>query len=945
VAIETSRTLLERQRELAELSEALTQAQQGRGAVVLVEAPAGLGKTSLLRTTLDAAAAAGFTCLRARATDLEHDFAYGCVRQLLEPMVAKATGARREQLFAGAAAHASVLFAPSGTAEALPSDASAFSMLHGLYWLLNNLAEEGPVVLCVDDLHWSDPESLRFLGYLAPRLDGLSLAVLAGTRPGEGDTAALARLAAAPEATVTRPQPLSAKAIATLCERRLDAPVAPEFAVACREATGGNPFFLDALLREAIERNLPPDASQADPVRGLGPGAVAQAVLLRLSGKPAAATALVRAIAVLGDGVSLAEAAHLADVSEDEAARAVDLLASLEILQPANGLEFAHPIVREAVYADIGARERARAHARAVVTLTASGASEERIAAQIVQAEPAGDTARVELLRRVAADALARGAPAAAVAWLARALAEPPPPETRTEVLLELGLAEQRLGAPGAVDHLAAAIESIREPQRLATAVRQLANALTISGNSDRAVEALASAIALVEPQDRQLTLLLEAELASHALQGSPEVAAAARRRLERRGDLGGTTERERLLLASLAFQRARAAESAGDAAEILEGVLVGGLLDAPTLDIVGPFYDLVVALLATDALDVAVSYIERALADARGRASIPATAFLTGRRGWVSLRRGAVDQAEADARTAVGLLTTYGIPLGVPFATALLVEALLERGELDAAEHAVMSSGVADELPPGPTNNFFLESKGALQLALGRTQDGLDLLVEFGRRDELWGAANPLASRWRSRAALALSALGDGEAARRMAADDLERARRWGAAGGVGVALRTVAVVEGPAAPIDLLRESADVLQRSPARLEHARSLTELGAALRRANRRAEARDALEQGLELADRLGGRALAERARTELRAAGGRSSDPHGTGVEQLTASERRVAELAAQGHSNPEIAQALFVTRKTVETHLGHVYRKLDISGRGQLRAALPDRI
>jgi ATP/maltotriose-dependent transcriptional regulator MalT len=373
--------------------------------------------------------------------------------------------------------------------------------------------------------------------------------------------------------------------------------------------------------------------------------------------------------------------------------------------------------------------------------------------------------------------------------------------------------------------------------------------------------------------------------------------------------------------------------------------VLVGGLLDAPTLDIVGPFYDLVVGLLATDALDVAVPYIERALADARSRASIPATAFLTGRRGWVSLRRGAMDQAETDARTAVGLLTAHGIPLGVPFATALLVEALLERGELDAAEQAVMSSGVGVELPPGPTNNFFLEAKGALLVALGRTPEGLDLLVEFGRRDELWGAANPLASRWRSRAALALSTLGDGEAARRMAADDLERARRWGAAGGFGVALRTVALVEGSAAPIDLLRESADVLQRSPARLEHARSLTELGAALRRANRRAEARDALEQGLELADRLGGRALAERARTELRAAGGRSSDPHGTGVEQLTASERRVAELAAQGHSNPEIAQALFVTRKTVETHLGHVYRKLDIAGRGQLGAALPDRI
>jgi DNA-binding CsgD family transcriptional regulator len=130
-------------------------------------------------------------------------------------------------------------------------------------------------------------------------------------------------------------------------------------------------------------------------------------------------------------------------------------------------------------------------------------------------------------------------------------------------------------------------------------------------------------------------------------------------------------------------------------------------------------------------------------------------------------------------------------------------------------------------------------------------------------------------------------------------------------------------------------------VLARSPARLEHARAFTDLGAALRRANRRSEARGPLDEALALARRCGAHALAERAATELRAAGGRSSKPERGGVEQLTASERRVAELAGEGYSNPQIAQALFVTRKTVETHLGNVYRKLDISGRGELGKAL----
>ena len=389
MAIDTAATLLERESELAELEDALGAAQAGRGNVVLLEAPAGLGKTSLLRAAAEAAAARGFTCLRARAGELERDFAYGCVRQMFEPAVARADVGERERLFGGAAALSRPLFAPAEECP-LPTSDGAFSVLHGLYWLLNNLADEGPVALLVDDLHWSDAESLRFLNYLAPRLDGLAVAVLATTRPGEGDTGALARLAAAPETTVIGPRPLSAEATATLCERRLGTEVAPEFAAACREATGGNPFFLEALLREARERGFPTDAGGADRVRGIGPAAVAQAVLLRLEGRPPAASALVRAAAVLGDGARPAEAARLAGLPEPEAAEAADLLVTLGILTAADTLEFAHPIVREAVYGEIGPRERAQAHARAAQILAEERASDERIAAQVVEADPAG---------------------------------------------------------------------------------------------------------------------------------------------------------------------------------------------------------------------------------------------------------------------------------------------------------------------------------------------------------------------------------------------------------------------------------------------------------------------------------------------------------------------------------------------------------------------------
>jgi DNA-binding CsgD family transcriptional regulator len=935
---EPATTLLERERELTALGEALADASERRGRVVLIEAPAGLGKTSLVRAASDSAAERSFSCLRARASDLERDFAYGCVRQLLEPAVAALTAAERERAFEGAAAMSSGLF---GDGAPVRAD-SAFAMLHGLYWLLNNLAAENSLALVVDDLHWADAESLRFLVYLAPRLDGLAVTVLATTRPGEGDQTQLGRLGAAPETTVVRPAPLSSEATLTLCERVLGSGVAPEFAEACREATGGNPFYLEALLREALELHFPGDASGARRVRELGPAAVAQAVLLPLADKPESATALVRAAAVLGDGASLAEAAGLAGLSEEEAAGAGDMLVARGILTPAERVEFAHPIALEAVYADMGPHQRARAHAEAARQLHASGAAEERVAAQIAEAPPEGNQVRVEVLRRVAAAALVRGAPAAATTLLARALAEPPAGDTRPQVLVELGGAELRLGAPGAVSHLSEAVDSIHEIGPRASAARQLANALTIGGQADRAVEALENAIDVVEPEDPELGLLLEAELASHAWQASLETRAPAARRLERLGDLPGATPGERLVLASLACERARSSDSAAESVQLLAEALAGRrLLEEQQRDIVGPFYDLVLGLIAADAFDLAEASLEQALANARARESIPSIAFLINRRSWMYLRRGSVDRAEADVRTGLELLTSHSILLGMPFATALLIEALIEGGDPAGAEEALHAYDLPDEFGPGPTRNFLLRSRALLHMARGRTEQGIEDMLEFGRRDELAGGANPLASRWRSHAALAFLSLGDGESARRLALEDIERARRWGLPGGIGTALRVSALAEGGDTVVGRLREAASVHEQSPARLEYARTLTELGAALRRANSRAEARRVLQQALELADACGARAVAEQARTELRAAGGRSSDPEADGLAQLTASERRVAELAAQGHSNPEIAQSLFVTRKTVETHLGHVYSKLGIAGRGELEPAL----
>ncbi len=762
--IETAATLLERQRELTELDGALREAAQGRGKLIVVEAPAGAGKTSLLKAAMETAAEAGFACLRARASDLESDFAYGCVRQLLEPAVARAAEPDRERLFAGAAALSAGLFAPTGGAADSSFHESPFAMLHGLYWLLNNLADDAPVALCVDDLHWADAESLRFLNYLAPRLDGLAVAIVAGARPAESDAEELAQLVAAPEAIVLRPEPLSPDATAALCAQRLGPGISPEFAVACREATGGNPFLLEQLMREAAEQQFATDADGAVRVRGIGPAAVARAVVLRLAGRPPSATALVRAAAVLGDGASVGEAAELAELPRDDVAREADLLAALGILTPADCLEFAHPIVREAIYADIGARERAAAHARAARILTASGASPERIAAQLVHAEPAGNPERVDLLRRVAADALRRGAPHAARAWLDRALNEPPPPEATGDVLLELSFAKLRVGRPdAAIEPLTAAVDALSEPEAFTTAVRLLGGALTWSGQADRAVAAIGSAIDRLDESNRELALLLEADRAGYAQQGSLENRALAAARLESFADLPASTPGERLVLALVAFERARASELEPEAVAWTRTALAGGrLLREQDLDVSGALYLLADGLLGTDALDLVDELLASMLADAEASVSIPAQAFVIVHRGWAAMRRGDVSHAESDARTALELLNTHKIPLGTRFAVALLVNALIESDDVDGAERELSSSGFGDDIPPGMASNSLLEARGLLRIAQGRAREGVDDLIEFGRHDEAWGAANPLASRWRSRASLALAQTGE---------------------------------------------------------------------------------------------------------------------------------------------------------------------------------------
>ena len=185
--------LLERSEELARIEAALAEARTGRGRFVVIEGPAGIGKTALLAAARTAAAEGGMRVLRSRGTELERDFAFGVVRQLFEPPLARRIGARARRSAAGAPpawrpACSGSRAHPAADGPPSPGVDPSFAILHGLYWLCANLAAAGPLCLVVDDAHWADAPSLRYLAFLLTRLEELDVALVVATRPREAGT-------------------------------------------------------------------------------------------------------------------------------------------------------------------------------------------------------------------------------------------------------------------------------------------------------------------------------------------------------------------------------------------------------------------------------------------------------------------------------------------------------------------------------------------------------------------------------------------------------------------------------------------------------------------------------------------------------------------------------------------------------------------------------------
>lgn len=929
--------LFERESELAAIRAVVAAAASGTGILVLVEGQAGIGKTSLLAEAATIAGDAGFHVRRARGGEMERDMAFGVARQLFEPLLQRASEEDKASWLAGSARHA--LFALGEAGPALPEGSvDAFAPINGLYWLVANLSGAGPVALIVDDVHWSDAPSLRFLTFLQRRLADIPVALVLGLRTGEPDE---------PEEVATLqlgarrilPTALSPTSVQKLIAAMSGREPSAAFAAACGAATGGNPFLVVETLRELRAEGLRVDDAAADSISDLAPDTVARSVLLRLGRFGAEAVALARAVAVLGRAPQLRHVAHLAGLDDVRAAAICDDLRKAEVLAAGLPIEFVHPLLRQAIYRDLPEGECSSAHRRAAEILASTSSKSTEVAVHLMACAGNGDQWVVARLLDAAQTAMREGAYDNAVAHLERALAEPP--DDDVAVLYALGRALVTSDPPRAAEIFEKVVRRADDETVRTGAILFLVVAYQQMGDLPRVVRSCDAAIELVGDLDADLVLGVEAQRFFFRRWASQPLADAELERVEKlAADVVGATTGELLLRQAVACER-----------------FCSGAPMQEMVEMAFPFPELPwavgniqssVPLWACKALFWSGRYEE-------ARGPIDAWVEFAQRRGWLATASvgiaflaeldrlaGRLVDAEAEARTSKHLLGSLpGSYANVMTVQMNLAAVLLVRGDIVSVRSLMQDADLAFGPEWGPITPWPLEVRGYLRAAEGDLEGAAEDLLELGAALERIAWLNPAYPPWRQEATETLARLGrDSEGADLIRVAE-ERARRVGVPHAIGTTLRARSFVEPRSRQLATLREAVSILERHGPPHELGRSLFELGAALRRTGSRSEAREPLRAAIELAHRCGAVPLEEKGREELIAAGGRPRRVAISGVESLTVAELRTARLAAEGFNNREIAERLFVTVRTVETHLTHVYDKLAIGGRPELAEAL----
>lgn len=903
--------------EIAALGRLMARASGGRGGLVAIEGPAGIGKSRLLAHTRDKATGAGWRVLDTRCTPMSTTIGYCLLRDWFGMLAHRA----------GRGVHP---FDGPGQVLAELADGSSRGigdLVYGVRWVLEDLTTDQPVLLMVDDLQWADAGSLQALDLLVNALQHLPCLIVYAVRTGEPVAAPEALSRIQQSSRVLTPAPLSTAAVSSLLDE-LNPGASPDLAERIHEASGGVPFFVRELIADE---------------GGSTPEAVVGSIAGRLSRLSTTATDTARAVCVLGAQATVGTVAELTGNGIDVVADDISALASAQILSLDGGhLGPRHPLIAHAVLASLTASEAADLHRRTAHLLAHRGAPRAVIANHLLQTTPSEDPDVRHRLAEQGYHALAGGSAEMAVRYLERAVGEGP--VTADDIPLLSALAKAHAGL-GEIDEAMVSWELAEsltdDPDTHARLRAESGDALVIAGRHREAQAAFGSLVEVDDPNSPAQQRLVARMVMAGMLTGMP--VSQMRQQVDRvlAQPPHADTYEDRLSLAAGAVLKVFEGEDAAEARELaLRAVSDGAMLAEETSEGTAT-YMCSGALTWASAFDQSQALLTGAVEDAQVRGSSMGFATASSCRGYARMRMGLITEAILDFEAALEQ-RAQGWNAYLAMVLAGLVECRIARGELD---HALSFTEELESLAhtPDMTGAFATSALGDLAEAHGDHERAAQLYAEVGRlvADRM---DNPAILAWRSGRALALIRLGQGREAAELARENTERARAFGAPYALAQALRTQAAVDPAVDRLGLLREGLAVLEDTRALRLEAQIATDLAGMLVLLNsepdneevvrllRMAEAHAAFQELRPLSDRV--QRLLERIGEPVR----RSTND---AINLLTVSERRVADLAASGMSNRQIAQQLFVTVKAVEWHLSNVYRKLGIRSRTRLPAVL----
>ncbi|WP_153812490.1 AAA family ATPase [Streptomyces sp. SUK 48] len=884
-AAAASAPLWERDAEIDTVARAIEELradESSTGGLLVFRGEAGLGKTALLTEARRMAERRGCAVWYTRGAETLRSVPFNVVRQLLQPaLLSLLPEEAREYLgdwydIAGPAL---------GIAEPQEESADPQYVCDGLVAAVRRLARrEWPLVLLIDDAHWADQETLRWLAAFAERLDDLPVLVVVARRPGDvsGESARL--LEAGAEAAgrpVNNLRELTPGAAAGLTRATLGRHADDAF---CREVwavTAGNPYDAVELLAKVQESELSPVEARAGELRALNRAARGGGLVERIKELGLQATRFAWAAAVLGTGITLESAARLAALDEDTARHCAGLLRTARILTTPDpsvtehrggDLEFVHPLIASAVYNSIPPGVCTAMHGVAAEIVTELGRGAAEAARHLLEVHPEADERLVERLREAAREHLAVGAPDAARVCLERALEEPPRPDIHAHVLYELGCATLLTAPAVTIGHLrsALAMRGLDGSDRVDAVVR-LSQALLHNDQLEEAVRTIEAEAARHEPGPVRMRLQAF-QYMWEGIHGESAAPARSRSLAELAATCAGRDNTERALLILRGFDAMTHGESAAEIVELCDRALVNERL-APGLGWTDREWGIELLMMLgsayvyTDRLDRAESLFAQALrvytgAGWHGGHLSLANAYL----GLAYRRQGRLRDAETHLREALVLAERVGRRLPLHWsATCGLVDTLLARGRVREAWSVAEQYGFAPPYPSTIVLPDVRSVRGRLLLAVGRTEDGVNELEAAEKTAVARGGHNPVLAPWSVDLARALADQ-DPARSKRLAADARRQAERFGTDTAIGEALRCAAALETGPRALQLARRAVTYLEASPSQYEHAAARIEYGVLARSA---AE----LHRGLDLARACGADGLVAQAKTALDEAG------------------------------------------------------------------------